>query len=95
MIPDPAFECLLEFIRDEFRGVPEVRVSLRHPSTTLRSPDLVQDYDAERSSVHRLRGVMVRAGGRDYFFPDSWSDPRERTRVEALVREIRLWIGAE
>lgn len=95
MIPDSAFECLVDFLRDEFLGIPEVRVDLRHPSTTVRSPDLPQDYDAEQRNVHRLRGVLIRARGREFFFPAGWSDPRERARVEALVRDIRCWLGVD
>jgi len=84
-------EYLLMFLEDEL-GSYGVRVHAVLPSSTRRSPDLVQDYDAESNSLHEKRSVRVRAGSREYFFPESWVKEGKTELVHALAAEIRGYL---
>lgn len=84
-------EYLLMFLEDEL-GAYDVRVHAVLPTGTMRSPDLVQDYDAESNRVHENRGVRVRAGSREYFFPEAWVKEGKTELVHALAAEIRTFL---
>lgn len=79
---------LLNFLEDEFRNHPEVRVRLMPTAGTERSPDLVQDYDPEKSDLHTRRGVIVQTGRKEYHFPLEWAEKRDYSRIRAEVEEI-------
>jgi hypothetical protein len=83
-----ALAYLINIIEDEFRGRMGIRIRPVFSSTTLRSPDLEQDYDAESGSLHRRSGVAVQAGRREYFFPESWVQLDSRKELERQVQEI-------
>ncbi|MBY0472571.1 hypothetical protein K2X30_15510 [bacterium] len=84
---------LLEYLEDEFRGLEDVRVWLKQRTIPQRALDLEQDYDSEANTLHVSRGVMVRARGRDYFFPVDWALGSEnRAQVDAQVQEIREFV---
>jgi len=86
---------LLLFLEDEFRGNPRVRVRPLAPAKTRRSPDLPQDYDPESADLHRLSGVRVLTGKREYFFPVEWFSERPRAKIESQVREVHEQLERE
>jgi hypothetical protein len=86
---DVNIEYLLTFLQDELSDVPELRIHPVAPSGTTKSPDLPQDYDPEEKRVHLDRGVRVRIGSRDYFFPVDWVLQNEFDRIKAQAAEIR------
>ncbi|HAR43554.1 MAG TPA: hypothetical protein DCS07_13155 [Bdellovibrionales bacterium] len=92
---DFAVEYLLSFLQDEFRNEPEIRIRVHQRSVTLRSPDLLQDYDPETSNLHTLTGVDVRVRSREYFFPSEWAQGPARRNVDQLVLEIREFLQRE
>ena len=81
-------EYLLSFLQDELASVTEVRISPVAPSLTQKAMDLPQDYDEESNDVHRLRGVRVRVGSRDFFFPAAWVTSQRMDLVYAQAKEI-------
>lgn len=83
-------EFLRDYLEDEFSRA-EARVLVVLPSTTTRSVDLEQDYDPEQGTLHRMRGVRVVVGGRDYFFPAEWV--RDMPQVYRQVAEMREYLG--
>ena len=87
-------EYLRWYLEDEFRGFSDVRIRIRQKTGVKRSPDLAQDYNPESHSLHSLTGVEVRTKSRDYFFPETWAAPDSRPQVNALIREIRDFLGA-
>jgi hypothetical protein len=89
---DPSLEYLISFLQDEFGDTSGVRVRLIQPSGTLRSPDLPQDYDPETQSLHQRRGVEVRAGSREFFFPVEWVQSKRFSEVVKQVAEVRAWL---
>ncbi|MEW6056927.1 MAG: hypothetical protein AB1540_09965 [Bdellovibrionota bacterium] len=86
---DQTLEYLLSFLEDEFRSYPEVRVMVSPSTSTKRSPDLVQDYDPETSTLHRNRGVVVRTAKREYYFPSEWVEMKRYDQVQKLAGQIK------
>ncbi len=86
---------LLILLEEEFRGDSRVRIRTLSPAKMLRSPDLPQDYDPESASLHRVSGVRVLTGKREYFFPVEWFDQSSRTQVDDQIREIRDQLDRE
>lgn len=86
---DRELEFLVMYLEDEFRSYPDVRIRMRQPSTTTRSPDLEQDYDPESQTLHKERGVTLLARGREYYFPSDWAKLSERGKVDAEIRRIK------
>ena len=82
-------EYLLTFLADELQGLDDVRILATLPSTTRKAADMPQDYDPNEHSVHLNRGVTVRAGSRDYFFPAEWATSGKQDLITTLAREIR------
>lgn len=76
-------------LEDEFRDCSSVRVRVQSPSTTRRSPDLEQDYDPQSGQVHRVAGVKVQAGNREYFFPEEWIHEASRRQIQTQIELIR------
>ncbi len=85
----PELAYLLDFLKDEFRDQENVRIHPIFPSSTLRSPDLEQDYDAESNDLHRRSGVRLRAGSLEEWFPVSWVHEKRFDLVRSLAQEIR------
>lgn len=92
MSSDPLLH-LLNFLEDEFRGYPEVRIRPIFRSGTRRSIDLEQDYDPNSNAIHENSGVTVQANHREYFFPAEWASIASRPLVEKQVQLIRDAIG--
>ena len=86
---DSTLEYLLSFLEDEFAAFPEVRVRILPRSGTQRSVDLPQDYDAEANDLHRQRGVIVKVGSREHYFPVEWVTGGRFSEVRALASKIR------
>lgn len=86
---DAPLEYLLSYLEEEFRDCAGVRVRALQRAGTLRAADLVQDYDPESRDLHRLRGVTVRVGGREHFFPAEWVENRDFGKIQQLAREIK------
>lgn len=86
---DRTLAYLLNFLEEEFRDHPEVRVRVAPKAGTLRSPDLPQDYDAESNDLHLRRGVIVQTRRSEYYFPEEWARAQEYTRIQQLAEEIR------
>jgi hypothetical protein len=86
---DVNIEYLLTFLQDELADVPDLRIHPVAPSGIMKSPDLPQDYDPEEKRVHLDRGVRVRIGSRDYFFPVEWVLNHDFDRIKAQAEEIR------
>ncbi|OFZ23237.1 MAG: hypothetical protein A2X94_12095 [Bdellovibrionales bacterium GWB1_55_8] len=90
---DAEIEFLRMYLEDEFRDVSDVRIRIRQPSTTSRSPDLEQDYDPESHDLHKERGIVVQARGREYYFPSGWAKISERSHVYNEVQKIKNALG--
>jgi hypothetical protein len=86
---DVNIEYLLTYLQDELADITDLRIHPVAPSGTRKSPDLPQDYDPEEKRVHVERGVRVRIGSRDYFFPVDWVLNREFEKIRAQASEIR------
>ncbi len=84
----PEVVYLLEFLKDEFRNHPTIRVQAVQPSGTRRSPDLVQNYDPSSNDLHTRQGVMVRDGSREHWFPSSWVHEKRFDEVRKLAAQI-------
>jgi len=84
---------LLIYLQEEFQDFPDVRIRFRQPAVTMRSVDLVQDYDPKTHDLHRLRGIQVKAGSREYFFPVELATSRKRSEVDGVVRVIKESLG--
>lgn len=81
-------QYLLGFLEDEFSKFDDIRIHPVAPSGTQKSIDLPQDYDAESNHLHLQRGVRVRYGSRDFFFPASWVNDQRMDLVYAQTKEI-------
>jgi hypothetical protein len=86
---DVNIEYLLQFLNDELSDLTELRIHPVAPSGTVKSPDLPQNYDPEEGGVHLSRGVRVRVGSRDYFFPAEWVIRNEMGLIRSQAEEIR------
>jgi hypothetical protein len=81
-------QYLLGFLEDEFSRFEDIRIHPVAPSGTQKSIDLPQDYDADSNNLHLQRGVRVRYGSRDFFFPASWVNDQHMDLVYAQTKEI-------
>lgn len=90
---DSALAYLLNFLEDEFRDFPGVRVRLSPKAGTERSPDLPQDYDPESNDLHLRSGVLVQTRRKEFYFPAEWSRGQDYGRIRSLVDEIRESVG--
>jgi hypothetical protein len=79
---------LLNFLEEELSQIPEIRIHPVAPSLTQKSIDLPQDYDTESNDIHLQRGVRVRVGSREFFFPASWVNDQRLDQVHAQAKEI-------
>lgn len=86
---DPELSYLEDYLREEFRNHPEIRIRLVLPSGTRRSIDLEQDYDKKASNLHRICGVSVFTSRSEYFFPKEWIKQPGRLEMNALIEKIR------
>ena len=86
---DINIEYLLYFLEDELRDLQDLRIHPVAPAGIRKSPDLVQDYDPNESHIHLKRGVRVRAGSREYFFPASWAEKGQTDLIKGQALEIR------
>ncbi len=89
---DTQIEYLRSYLEEEFASYPQVRVRVLQPAGTQRSPDLVQDYDADNNDLHRRRGVDVRIGSREFFFPVEWVSHGRFSEVARLASEVRAYL---
>jgi len=89
----PALVYLYDFLRDEFRNHPEVRIQVIQPAGTRKSPDLVQDYDHDSNDLHTRSGVMVRTGSREHWFPAHWAETSQYGEIRKLAATIRAQLG--
>ena len=85
-------QYLLGFLEDELRDLPEVRISTVAPSLTQKAADLPQDYNPEENDIHLLRGVRVRVGSREFYFPATWVNDNRLDLVHAQVKAIHEMI---
>jgi len=81
-------QYLLGFLEDELSHIENIRIHPVAPSSTKKAIDLPQDYDAEANNVHLQRGVRVRVGSREYFFPANWVNDQRMDLVYAQTKEI-------
>lgn len=88
-----SIEYLLSFLKDEFEGCADVRVSLLPKAGVRRSVDLPQNYDPQTRDLHLREGVVVKAGGREYYFPSSWIVRNQFSEVQRQILEIREFAG--
>jgi hypothetical protein len=82
-------EYLYSFLEDEFRSFENVRLRRVLPSSLSRAADLPQDYDPNSQDLHLRTGVMLRLGGREYYFPVQWVRLKDYGSIQNLVREAR------
>jgi hypothetical protein len=80
---------LLGFLEDDLGQYPDVKITAVAPSGTRKSIDLPQDYDPNTNDVHLSRGVRVRIGSREFFFPDYWVKNGQFDKVRALSDQIK------
>ena len=85
---DKPLAYLLNFLEEEFRDHPEVRVRVAPKAGVLRSPDLPQDYDARSNDLHLRRGVIVQTRRNEFYFPEEWARAKEYSRIQDLAEEI-------
>lgn len=83
---DVHIEYLLTYLQDEFRDIPDLRIHPVAPAGLQKSIDLPQDYDPNTHQVHLNRGVRIRIGSRDFFFPADW----DQEKILAQCEEIRV-----
>ena len=81
-------QYLLGFLEDELKGVSDMRIRAVSPSLTQKAMDLPQDYNPEENNIHLMRGVSVRVGSRDFYFPANWVNDNRLDLVHAQVKEI-------
>lgn len=86
-------EYLLSYLQEEFASSPQVRVSLVQPAGIQRSPDLEQDYDPDSNDLHRRRGVLVKVGGREVFFPVEWVTRGQFSEVSKQAEEVKALLA--
>ncbi|MBS1961549.1 MAG: hypothetical protein JST04_04995 [Bdellovibrionales bacterium] len=86
-------EFLRSHLEDEFSSTEGVRIQIVLPTSTSRSIDLHQDYDADSNDLHLRRGVRVIVKSRDYFFPAYWIAQKRMDLVYAQVAEMRAFLG--
>lgn len=86
---NPAVAYLVEFLEDELKDVPGVRVRPVQPSTTRRAPDLEQNYDSENNRLHLRHGAMVQWRGRQEYFPAEWVTQKDFEAIRELARKIK------
>ena len=89
----PALVYLYDFLRDEFRNFPEVRIQVVQPAGLRKSPDLIQNYDHEANDLHTRSGVIVRTGSREHWFPATWAEQSQYAEIRALASQIRDQLG--
>ncbi len=89
----PALVYLFDYLKDEFRNYPEVRIQVVQPSGTRKSPDLIQNYDASANDLHTRSGVVVRTGSREHWFPAQWAEESRFEMINALARQVREQLG--
>ncbi len=91
---DIHIEYLLYFLEDELQGLEGLRIHPVAPAGTTKSPDLPQDYDPNENHVHLQRGVRIRAGSREYFFPASWVVNHQMDLIKNQAVEIKeYWLA--
>jgi hypothetical protein len=81
-------QYLLGFLEDELSHIPDIRIHPVAPSLTQKAIDLPQDYDEDAHDTHLRRGVRVKAGSRDFFFPAQWVTGQRMDLVYAQTKEI-------
>ena len=89
---DIDIEYLLNFLGEELAAVGEsheLRISPILPISTVRAPDLPQDYDARANKLHSTRGVQVRVDSREFFFPAEWVARKDFAQIHREAAEIR------
>lgn len=86
---DINIEYLLYFLEDELKDLEDIRIHPVAPAGTKQSPDLPQNYDPNENHVHLNRGVRVKAGSRDYFFPATWVIEGKMELIHEQAKEIR------
>ena len=84
---------LQNLLEDEFRVYSDVRVRPHFKSGTKRSIDLVQDYDAEAQSIHRVSGIVVQTRTKEFFFPEEWIMEPARGQLDRQIQQIRDLLG--
>jgi hypothetical protein len=90
---DIEIEYLLTFLQDELQSVPELKIRPVLPISTVRAPDLPQDYDAKANKLHTGRGVRVYVGSRDFFFPADWVREKQYEEIHRQAAEIKSRFG--
>jgi hypothetical protein len=81
-----ALEYLLNFLQDEFRLNPEVKVMLLPKAGSQKSVDLEQGEEPLESAD---RGVVVRTSRREYFFPEQWVSEKKFSEIRSLANRIK------
>ncbi len=66
---------LLEYLRDEFKRFPEVRLRIL-PAAVIPSAD-------------RQDGISAKTESREYFFETQWMAGSRFSEIQALVRKIK------
>ena len=87
-------EYLLSFLKDELQDLQDsegsgLRIIAVLPSTTQKSVDLPQDYDPNENQIHLKRGVNVKAGSREFYFPATWVSEGNMHLVHEQAQEVR------
>jgi hypothetical protein len=82
-----ALEYLLNFLQDEFRLNPEVKVTLLPKAGSQKSLDLEQDPHEQAKPADR--GVVVRTSRREYFFPEQWVSEKKFSEIRSLANKIK------
>jgi len=88
---DIHIEYILSFLEDELKDLQGLRIHPVAPSKAQKAVDMPQNYDPHESNVHTTRGVRVRAGSREYFFPAQWAADGEFQKIKDQAEEIRTF----
>lgn len=82
-------EYLLNYLTDELGSIEDVKIRPEFVSSTKRSIDLPQDYDAKVNHLHHSEGVRVTIGSRDFFFSSRLVAEKKYSEIYAAASELK------
>ena len=91
---DLARQYLLDYLKEEFRAYPEVRLRSRTRATV---PAFFEDekpkYPIEPKDDSENDGITLKTETREYFFPTLWAKQMRLDLVRAEVQRIKDFLG--
>ena len=87
---EAAQDYLLDFLQDEFKAEPSVRVTMYPRGQPVHKvvEYLLDEGRDEREALSKV-GVLARTETREYFFPLQWILGKEYSKIQAEVSRLR------